>query len=121
MPNQLFFERSDRVVALLPAALRADLVVKRVGHTSSLSIRFALELGRSPLAIQSFISESPFEGHIFRNVAFAIVARLITERSFDGQLTSRSNEGLQSSFLSEGDFANDLDPPAINRNRFADR
>ena len=47
------------------------------GHKSSRLVRLALKLRRSPTYIQPFIFEAPFERHVLRNVAFAIIARLI--------------------------------------------
>src|SRR5258708_39631392 len=59
--------------------------VNNFGHRSSRLVRLALKLGWGALTVQTFVLEAPFERHIFRNVAFAIVARLVAERSLDDQ------------------------------------
>jgi hypothetical protein len=56
------------------------------GHKSSRLVRLTLKLRRSTLTIKTFILEAPYERHVFRNMALAIIARLVAERSFDAHI-----------------------------------
>ena len=53
--------------------------IDNFGHISSRLVRLVLKLHRGALTVQTFIFEAPFERHIFGDIAFAIVARLVAE------------------------------------------
>jgi hypothetical protein len=80
-----------------------------------------LELQWSPLTVWPLIFEAPFEQHVFRNVALAIVAGLITERTLNNQTTGGSDQWVQLVFLSEGDLADDPKMSPIDGNHLAYR
>ena len=64
----------------------------------------------------ALIFEAPFERHVCRNVALAVVASLITERTLNNEITSGSDQWVQIAFLSEGDLADDLNMPPTDGN-----
>jgi hypothetical protein len=71
---------TDRAFHTLDSDFRT---IHDVGHKSSRLVRLVLKLRRSTLTIQAFIFEAPCERRYFRNVALAVVARLVAERSLD--------------------------------------
>jgi hypothetical protein len=80
-----------------------------------------LELGWRPLTIQAFIFESPFEWYLLGNVAFAIVTRLVAERSLDDHFAAWTEQRLQNTLLSKGDLAEDPDVTSVHGDSLTDR
>src|SRR5579871_2613038 len=86
---------------------------------SSRLVWFSLQLGGNRRAIHSLILKLPLEWEGLGNITRAIVARLITKRSFHDQFARGNQQRLQFAVLSEGNLALDASVIAIDRHGFA--